>query len=108
MDNDHVHPIFRDILNSFLPKPYGKPAPRYDMTQPCRAKSQKCGAAGECLRCSADQGVACGDDDPFIDPSKTGMFRDHRCTRCNDGAKPCPDGQTGPSRSCGHPHARND
>lgn len=46
--------------------------------------------------------------DPFTDETKTGMFRDHSCTRCNDGAKPCPNGQTGPSRNCEHPHARND
>lgn len=25
----------------------------------CRAKTQECGAAGECLRCGADQGVTC-------------------------------------------------
>ncbi len=42
------------------------------------------------------------------DDTKEGMFRTHRCTRCNDGAKPCPDGQTGPSRNCEHPHARTD
>lgn len=42
------------------------------------------------------------------DETKEGMFRDHRCARCNDGAKPCPNGQTGPSRNCEYPHARND
>lgn len=54
---------------------------RYDMTQPCRAKSQKCGAAGECLRCSADQGVACGDkDDPFFCVHCSEVYGpDHRC-----------------------------
>lgn len=46
--------------------------------------------------------------DPFIDPTKEGMFRDHSCWKCGDGAKPCPNGQTGPSRNCEYPHARND
>lgn len=34
--------------------------------------------------------------DPFIDATKEGMFRDHSCWKCGDGAKPCPNGQTGP------------
>ena len=46
--------------------------------------------------------------DPFVDETKTGIFRDHRCARCNDGARPerCPT----PDRpgNCGEPQARND
>jgi hypothetical protein len=37
--------------------------------------------------------------------TKTGIFRDHRCWKCNDGAKPCANGS--PSR-CDYPRARND
>jgi hypothetical protein len=33
------------------------------------------------------------------------MFRDHNCSRCSDGEKPCKNGD--PSR-CDYPHARND
>lgn len=39
------------------------------------------------------------------DPSKDGLFRYHRCWKCNDGAQPCVQGQ--PSR-CEYPKARND
>jgi hypothetical protein len=39
------------------------------------------------------------------DPTKTGIFRDHRCWRCNDGEKPCV--QRYPNQ-CEYPHARND
>lgn len=42
------------------------------------------------------------------DYSRSGIFIDHNCSRCSDGAKACPDGQTGPSRNCEYPHARND
>lgn len=34
-----------------------------------------------------------------------GMFRDHRCWRCQDGDKPC---VAGNPRRCEFPHARND
>lgn len=43
--------------------------------------------------------------DPFIDETKTGMFRDHSCWKCNDGEKPC---VAGSPRQCEYPHARND
>lgn len=39
------------------------------------------------------------------DPSREGMFRDHNCWRCKDGAKPCVNGNP---RQCEYPHARND
>ena len=52
---------------------------------------------------------------PILDPmdaylrkqaeGKTGIFRDHSCWKCRDGAKPCVNGS--PSR-CDYPHARND
>jgi hypothetical protein len=46
--------------------------------------------------------------DPFVDVTKTGIFRDHRCARCSDGAHPerCPT----PDRpgNCGELQARND
>jgi hypothetical protein len=50
-----------------------------------------------------------GQPDPR-DPRPAGtyshpMFRDHNCSRCDSGAKPCPKGN--PSR-CDWPHARND
>lgn len=39
------------------------------------------------------------------DPTKTGIFRDHNCGYCQDGAAPCVKGD--PSR-CSNPYARND
>lgn len=45
--------------------------------------------------------------DPFIDPSKTGIFRDHSCYRCDSGNKPCIKG-AGNERQCDTLHARND
>jgi hypothetical protein len=38
---------------------------------------------------------------------KTGIFRDHSCWKCNDGAKPCVR-KDGHSRLCEYPYARND
>lgn len=38
-------------------------------------------------------------------PTRIGMFRDHNCSRCSNGVKPCVQG--GPHR-CEYPHARND
>jgi hypothetical protein len=43
--------------------------------------------------------------DPFTDLSKTGIFRDHRCWKCNDGERPCVQSRPG---LCEYPHARND
>jgi len=37
--------------------------------------------------------------------AKVGMFRDHRCWKCNDGEKSC---VAGNPRQCEYPHARND
>lgn len=39
------------------------------------------------------------------DPTKTGIFRDHNCGYCEDGAKPCVKGDP---YKCEYPHARND
>lgn len=41
------------------------------------------------------------------DPTKEGIFRDHRCWKCNDGEKPCVR-KGGHSHLCEYPHARND
>jgi hypothetical protein len=38
-------------------------------------------------------------------PSREGIFRDHNCWKCSDGAKPCAKGHT---LNCEYPHARND
>ena len=53
-----------------------------------------------------DEKLVCDARDP--DYSRPGMFAHHNCWRCKDGSLPCPDGQTGPSRNCEYPHARND
>ena len=34
-----------------------------------------------------------------------GMFRDHRCWKCDDGTRPC---VSGDPRQCDYPRARND
>lgn len=39
------------------------------------------------------------------DPTKEGMFRDHNCWKCKDGALLC---VVGEPRRCEYPHARND
>lgn len=39
------------------------------------------------------------------DPSRPGIFRDHNCWKCRDGAKPC---IVGNPHRCEFPHARND
>ena len=39
------------------------------------------------------------------DPSRPGIFRDHNCWACKDGAQPCREGN---SSQCPYPHARND
>jgi len=39
------------------------------------------------------------------DPSRPGIFRDHNCWKCKDGAEPCVKGNP---RQCEYPHARND
>lgn len=41
------------------------------------------------------------------DETKTGIFRDHSCSRCNSGALPCIKGN-GRERDCDTLHARND
>lgn len=57
-----------------------------------------------CPMCDRDTMVAMGERrDP--DPSRSGIFRNHNCWKCNDGAKPCVQG--GPHR-CDYPHARNE
>lgn len=40
------------------------------------------------------------------DPSREGIFRDHRCWKCNDGERPCTDKDSG--NVCPYPRARND
>lgn len=39
------------------------------------------------------------------DYTKEGIFQYHRCWKCNDGEKPCVNGNP---RQCDYPHARND
>lgn len=39
------------------------------------------------------------------DPTKTGIFSDHRCSWCRDGELPCRQGQP---TNCDYPRARND
>ena len=39
------------------------------------------------------------------DPTKKGMFRDHRCWKCDDGRLPCAEPNQG---GCSYPRARND
>jgi hypothetical protein len=39
------------------------------------------------------------------DPSRPGIFRDHNCWKCKDGANPCAEGNP---RQCQYPFARND
>lgn len=41
------------------------------------------------------------------DETKTGIFRDHSCSRCQSGALPCIKGN-GLERDCDTLHARND
>lgn len=41
---------------------------------------------------------------PFRTP-QVGMFRDHRCWKCQDGARPCAQGNP---LNCDYPRARND
>lgn len=43
--------------------------------------------------------------DPFVDTTKQGIFRDHSCPYCGDGARPC---RNGNPYQCGNPRARND
>jgi hypothetical protein len=43
-----------------------------------------------------------GEPQPFWE---IGMFRDHRCYRCNSGERACVRGNP---RNCEFPHARND
>lgn len=38
------------------------------------------------------------------DPNRFGIFRDHNCWKCKNGALPCVEGRNG----CSYPHARND
>lgn len=39
------------------------------------------------------------------DYSRTGIFINHNCWKCDSGKKPCPHGG---AHNCEHPHARND
>jgi hypothetical protein len=39
------------------------------------------------------------------DPSREGIFRNHNCAGCGDGARPC---REGASNLCSWPRARND
>lgn len=39
------------------------------------------------------------------DPSRSGIFRDHNCWKCRNGALPCVNPHPG---RCDYPHARND
>lgn len=53
----------------------------------------------------ARAGMAQRPDPRDPDPSRSGVFRDHNCWKCNSGGKACVAGS--PSR-CEYPHARND
>lgn len=46
-----------------------------------------------------------GTDGREPDYSRSGIFRDHNCYRCQDGRKPCVNGKP---NLCEYPHARND
>lgn len=50
-----------------------------------------------------DEAKAVDPRDP--DHSRTGIFVNHNCFRCRDGALPC---KTGNPNRCEFPHARND
>ena len=39
------------------------------------------------------------------DPTREGIFRNHNCWKCKDGAQPCAQGDPW---ECDYPHARND
>lgn len=45
------------------------------------------------------------DDPREPHPTREGMFRLHNCSRCNDGARPCKQGNP---RQCEFPHTRDD
>lgn len=49
--------------------------------------------------------VGLAEADPFVDLTKKGVFQDHSCARCGDGARACPEGNP---RQCGYLFARND
>lgn len=60
------------------------------------------------LNTDYDAWMASKPDPRDPDPSREGIFRDHNCSRCKNGAdlSKCPT----PERpgNCGYPHARND
>lgn len=49
--------------------------------------------------------VISAEPDPFYRSDLQGIFRDHRCWKCNDGEKPCVKGNP---RDCETLRARND
>ena len=64
------------------------------------------GQAAACLR-EATKALQQAQMDNAMGPDMTraGIFQNHNCNRCSDGAKPCVQG--GPHK-CDNPHARND
>lgn len=52
--------------------------------------------------CMAEKWIDPRDDDP----TKEGIFRDHRCWKCDDGQRHCP--FKGRERDCENLRARND
>lgn len=86
---------------------------RVQMTETLlRAQGSKCGCNGQDDMCVCQnvvlqtpdmRAVAIDPRDP--DPTREGIFRNHNCSRCQNGAKPCVQGH--PNR-CEFPHARND
>jgi len=58
---------------------------------------------GDGFQTTARRKVPTDPRDP--DPTKEGVFRDHNCWKCKDGALPCTNGNP---RNCENLHARND
>ena len=69
-------------------------------------KSAALGAASAAVR-AATTAIALARQHNAMEPdmTRTGIFQNHNCNRCSDGAKPCVQG--GPHK-CDNPHARND
>ena len=77
-----------------------------------KAKPKEC-RSPDCNPADAVEGLCCGwiecepADPRDHDPSRPGIFRDHNCWACKDGAQPCREGRRG-GLGCSYPHARND
>lgn len=69
-------------------------------------KSAALGAASAAVR-AARTAIARARQHNAMEPdmTRTGIFQNHNCNRCSDGAKPCVQGG---AHKCDNPHARND